>query len=337
MDDQGEGHQDEKCTGFAQESRTGGWLTAPAVARPPPAEHRSPAPPSPGPDRPGSGTTGRCGCCGPADRRPMGKRNRPGSARRPPPWPGPPPGWRVPSGTSRLTKYPPAGWVQVATAGSPSRRWSTSSTSANFGRITSRCLRIRARTPSADPRNRACRSWLSLSGPIDALGDMAEVPGDVGRRTGEEGDPGPRVGDLRGRGEDEDPIGMAGLRGQARARPERAVRPHPDGAARRRCPTRSGSPRRPVIASRPAGGLLVVDRPGRVRIGRHGPQALDRGVVGDQPGDLVDVGAVDRRAGRGSSRCPSSAQIAKCRSYPGVGQRNLTCWVNHGRFAAGTP
>ncbi|CPU65777.1 Uncharacterised protein [Mycobacteroides abscessus] len=58
-------------------------------------------------------------------------------------------------------------------------------TASNLGAMMSRCLRMWARTPSASPKNSACRSWLTLSGPMDWADKcflyQATFPGDDAR------------------------------------------------------------------------------------------------------------------------------------------------------------
>ena len=76
-----------------------------------------------------------------------------------------------------------SGRVHSATPRPSSAEVRAASTAANLGAMISRCRRMWSRTPSAEPKNSTCRSWLTLSGPIDAHGEVPEVPRHCSPRT----------------------------------------------------------------------------------------------------------------------------------------------------------
>ncbi len=133
---------------------------------------------------------------------------------------------------------------------------------------------------------------VDLVRPDALLGVVLLVPRDVRRGRPEEAHPCPREGDLRGGGEN---VGTVRVPGRSS---------HPDDVVRGRRLVDEGVhgvgvvPEDPEVGCRGrhlderAGDLLGVDRSRGVGVGRDGPDALDRGIGGDELTDHVHVGAV---------------------------------------------
>ena len=74
--------------------------------------------------------------------------------------------------------------------------------------------RMCSRTPSAEPKNCTCRSWLTLSGPIEAYCWWARYSLTISRDAARNGDPGAGEGDLARRREHHGPVRVPRRGGQ---------------------------------------------------------------------------------------------------------------------------